>query len=330
MKTVSTKIASRPPTIPDQSTRVIPLAELVKFIPEEKVWLDGLKTVNTRRAYQRDVAHFILLLGFASSDDLYSADHRAVTYWEKHLREVEGLEASTIRRRLSALSSLFMHLVDQGVTKINPVREIKRPAIDRSEGKTLAFSREEARKILDAPDSTTLMGLRDRAILSVGFQAGLRREEIANLAVDALHKNRGFEAIWVKRKRKRNRQSLTINPQTASRIQDYLFAAGHGEDRKGALFRPVRNNSTKADPRRNLNPNGIDRILRKYAKQAVGVETGYSAHSMRTTFATIALENEAKIEEVQRAMGHADISTTRLYDRRGHNPEKAASFFANY
>ena len=306
------------------------LADLVKFIPEEKVWLDGLKTENTRRAYQRDVAHFIFLLGFSSSDDLYSADHRAVTYWEKYLRETEGLEASTIRRRLSALSSLFTHLVDQGVTKINPVREIKRPALDRSEGKTLAFSREEARKILDAPDSTTLMGLRDRAILSVGFQAGLRREEIANLAVDALHKNRGFDAIWVKRKRKRNRQSLTINPQTANRIQDYLFAAGHAEDRKGALFRPVRNNSANANPRRNMNPNGIDRILRKYAEQAVGIKTGYSAHSMRATFATIALENDAKIEEVQRAMGHADISTTRLYDRRGHNPEKAASFFANY
>ena len=50
---------------------------------------------------------------------------------------------------------------------------------------------------------------------------------------------------------------------------------------------------------------------------------------MRTTFATTALENEADIEEAQSAMGHADISTTKLYDRRRHNPEKAAAYFAN-
>jgi integrase len=203
--------------------------------------------------------------------------------------------------------------------------------LDRSEGKTLAFSPKEARRILDEPDASTLMGRRDRAILSVGFQAGFRREEIAHLQVDSLHKNRGLDALWVKRKRKRNRQSVTIHPQTASRIRDYLDAAGHGDDLYGPLFRPVRTNGRgNADLRRTLHPDAIDRILRKYARLALGVKTGYSAHSMRTTFATTALENNANIEEVQYAMGHADVSTTRLYDRRRHNPEKAAAFFANY
>ena len=57
---------------------------------------------------------------------------------------------------------------------------------------------------------------------------------------------------------------------------------------------------------------------------------GYSAHSMRAKFITTALENGCSLEDVQRAAGHADPSTTKLYDRRGHNPEKSASFFANY
>lgn len=304
---------------------------MLELIPEEQVWLDGLKTANTRRAYRLDVSHFASVLGISSSEELYAADHRAVTYWEKYLREHEKLEPSTIRRRLSALSSLFTHLVDYGDVKINPVREIKRPELDRSEGKTLAFSRQEARKILDSPDAASVLGLRDRAILSIGFQVGLRREEIANLRVDSLHKNRGLDALWVKRKRKRNRQSVTINPQTASRIRHYLQTAGHGEDSSGPLFRPVtKSGRGGADLRRSLHPDGIDRILRKYARLALDVTSGYSAHSMRTTFATTALENAATIEEVQYAMGHADVSTTKLYDRRGHNPEKAAAFFASY
>jgi integrase len=57
---------------------------------------------------------------------------------------------------------------------------------------------------------------------------------------------------------------------------------------------------------------------------------GYSAHSMRATFITMALENGAQLEDVQKAAGHRDPGTTKLYDRRGHNPEKAASFFATF
>jgi integrase/recombinase XerD len=57
---------------------------------------------------------------------------------------------------------------------------------------------------------------------------------------------------------------------------------------------------------------------------------GYSVHSMRATFITTVLKNGATLEDVQKAAGHADPSTTKLYDRRGYNPEKAASFFATY
>jgi integrase len=61
-----------------------------------------------------------------------------------------------------------------------------------------------------------------------------------------------------------------------------------------------------------------------------GAMHGYSAHSMRATFITTALENGAQLEDVQKAAGHRDPGTTKLYDRRGYNPEKAASFFATY
>ena len=69
--------------------------------------------------------------------------------------------------------------------------------------------------------------------------------------------------------------------------------------------------------------------MRKYAAK-IGLERGYSAHLMRATFITTALENGAQLEDVQKAAGHRDPSTTKLYDRRHYNPEKAASFFATY
>ena len=111
--------------------------DLVALVPEEKVWLASLKSRRTRRAYENDVRQFIATVGIESPDELYRADHKAVTLWQRDMREEETLEATTIRRRLSALSSLFTHLVNHGVAGENPVR----PRIERRQGKTLAFSK---------------------------------------------------------------------------------------------------------------------------------------------------------------------------------------------
>jgi integrase/recombinase XerD len=92
--------------------------------------------------------------------------------------------------------------------------------------------------MLDTPSEDTLAGLRDRAILSVGLQVGLRRAEIAALTVGDLHQNRGYDSLRVMRKGGR-RDALAINPQTAARLRAYLEAPEHGADTDGPLFRPL-------------------------------------------------------------------------------------------
>ncbi len=311
-------------TRPGQLAHLERLAE----IPEEEVWLASQKSARTRRAYRLDVAHFMRTLGITTPDQLRQVDHRAVIAWERIMREEERAAASTVRRRLAALSSLFKHLVRHGAAHRNPVADVARPSINREEGSTLAFSKAQARKLLDAPAEDTLAGLRDRAILSVGLQVGLRRAEIAGLRVDDLHQNRGFDALRLTRKGGR-RDALAINLQAAQRIRAYLALAGHGSDHAGPLFRPLRGNAKPHNPAGQLDPDAIDRMVRKHAA-TIGLPRGYSAHSMRATFITTALENGAQLEDVQKAAGHRDPSTTKLYDRRGYNPERAASFFAIY
>jgi integrase/recombinase XerD len=305
-----------------------PTLAALAAIPEEEIWLAKQKSPRTRRAYRQDVEHFMKVIRIASRDDLRSVDHKAVIAWERYMRETERSQASTIRRRLAALSSLFRHLVSHGYAAKNPVTEVERPTINREEGSTLAFSKAQARKILDAPSPETVEGLRDRAILSIGLQVGLRRAEIASLKVSDLHENRGFDSLKVIRKGNR-KDALAINPQTAQRIKAYLELAGHGDDSGGPLLRPLHHNRHSKDIQRGMSPDAVDRVLRKYATR-LGLSRGYSAHSMRATFITTALENGASLEDVQKAAGHRDPSTTKLYDRRGYNPEKSASFFATY
>jgi integrase/recombinase XerD len=319
-----------PPAVLPQNTDVGPVStiEALAEIPEEEIWLAKQKSKRTRRAYKQDVEHFMRTLRIRSSDELRRADHRAVIAWERIMREVDKAAASTIRRRLAALSSLMKHLTRHGHLEKNHVAEVERPAINREEGTTLAFSQAQARKILDNPDENTIEGLRDRAILSVGLQVGLRRAEIAALEVGDLHQNRGFDSLRITRKGGR-RDALAIHPQSAQRIRAYLEAAGHGSDLEGPLFRPLSKNRKQQDTRRAMHPDAIDRVLRKHAR-AIGLERGYSAHSMRATFITTTLENGASLEEVHKAAGHRDPGTTKLYDRRSYNPEKSASFRANY
>jgi integrase/recombinase XerD len=296
-------------------------------VSEEEIWLGRRRSERTRRAYRSDVDDFTATLGIKTREELRKTNPAAVLAW---LAAMEKREESprTIRRRLAALSSLFKHLVAAQVVRVNPVREIERPPVDRAHGTTLAFSSKEARRILDTPDSSSLGGLRDRAILSVGFQVGLRRSEIASLCVRDFHTNSGYRSLRYFRKGNLA-LSVSINPQAVQRIEAYLSLAGHAGDDDGPLFRPIRGNQHQSDPCRHLASLEIDRILRKHAR-AAGLGRGYSAHSMRATFITTALANGANLEDVQRDVGHAEPSTTKLYDRRGHDPARSASFFAIY
>ena len=140
--------------IPHCVSAIAVLAE----IPEEEIWLSKQKSAQTRRAYRLDVLHFMRTLSIAGPEELRLADHKAVIAWERYMREVERVASSTIRRRLAALSSLYKHLVRHGYAARNPVGEVERPAINRDEGATAAFSKAQARKLLDLPGEDTISG----------------------------------------------------------------------------------------------------------------------------------------------------------------------------
>ena len=302
--------------------------ELLARLPAEDVWLESLNSERTRRAYRLDVADFIATLDITERDELYAVTPAAVLAWKKSLK-ARNLKPRTVRRKLSALSSLFKHLVNEQVLRHNPVREVARPGVDRTKGETSAFSQEQARKLLDAPPDDTLAGLRDRAILSVGLQTGARRAEIAMMSVGSIHPHRGLTCIRYVRKGGTTHR-VPINPQTERRINAYLDMAGHGDDPEAPLFLPLRGNDKTTNPYRQVSPDLIDKVLRRWVKKALGYTRGFSAHSMRSTFITRTLEQGCSLEQVQKDVGHAHPSTTQLYDHRDEDPEKSATFFATY
>jgi hypothetical protein len=118
--------------------------EQLADIPEETIWLQKQNRACTRWAHRPDVQHFVKTLGITTPAELRQADHKAVIAWERFMRETGHAAASTIPPRLAALSSLYKHLVRHGNAARNPIGEAERPAINRDEGATLAFSKAPA------------------------------------------------------------------------------------------------------------------------------------------------------------------------------------------
>ncbi len=199
----------------DSPGALSPIAQFAD-IPEEEIWLAKQKSTRTRRAYKLDVQHLMRTLHITSYEELRKVDHRAVIAWERIMREINEAEPSTISRRLEALSSLFKRLKRHHHVEFNPVAEAERPAINRREGSTLAFSKADAAKLLNTPAEDTIEGLRDRAILSVGLQVGLRRAEIATLSLEDMHQNRDFDSLRIVRKGGRRNASAPISTRPST------------------------------------------------------------------------------------------------------------------
>ena len=300
-------------------------------VPPEFEWFANISNKATRRAYETAISDFMRFAGIRRPEDFRIVTRAHVIKWRDDLalrtdRDGNKLEGSTIRHRLAALSSLFEYLCDKNAVTHNPVKGVKRPRAETSEGKTPAIGDHQARELLGIPDADTLKAKRDRAILSTLLYHALRREELCKLKVrDFKHERRGVAHLRVSGKGGKTRY-LPLHPATSGLIHDYLEAAGHGMDENGALFRPIRNNRTgRLDQA--VTPDGVYKLVRAYAA-ALGLDIG--AHALRATAATNALDHQADIAKVQEWLGHANIATTRLYDHRKTRPEDSPTFKVAY
>ncbi|HJU27665.1 MAG TPA: tyrosine-type recombinase/integrase [Candidatus Binataceae bacterium] len=299
-------------------------------VPPELEWLANLTNPKTRRAYKIDVEEFIAFAGLRGIAELRTITRAHVIAWRKDL-EKRALAPSSIRRKLSALSALFDYLCERNAVAGNPVDGVKRPAANGNEGSTPALGDAQARKLLDAPPADTLKGARDRAILATLLYHGMRREELCRLRVRDIQSRQGVVHFRVKGKRDKVR-FVPAHAMAQRLIEQYLALAGHGADTAGPLFRPVTNNRT-GELDRALDPASVYRnIVVKYGRETgVSAEVnGLCVHSLRATAATNALSHEADIAKVQEWLGHANVSTTRLYDRRKTRPEDSPTFRVRY
>jgi integrase/recombinase XerC len=219
-----------------------------------------------------------------------------------------GYSKATIARKLASLRSFYKYLVRIGHLEASPLAVIRTPRQDRRLPQCLDIQQVSA--LLEAPDASTLLGARDKAILETIYSSGLRISELVALNIEDL--DEFSEALRIRGKGKKERL-VPLGNKAAQAIADYLHrrngsttltAGGSASSRHGAIF------VNKSG--RRLSDRSIRRKLIRYL-QIAGISAHVSPHTLRHSFATHMLNAGADLRSVQEILGHASLSTTQIY-----------------
>jgi len=213
-----------------------------------------------------------------------------------------GLSAATIRRHVSAVRTYFAFLLGEGVVREDPSDRLEGPRIGRSLPDTLTVPEVEA--ILAAPSIDDRLGWRDRALLELGYGAGLRVSELCGLGLTDLVLTESLVRVVGKGSKER---VVPIGRGVHNAVSVYLHTVRPELDRGGSRQRVFLNH--RGAP---LSRVGAWGIVKRAAARA-GIGKAVTPHTLRHSFATHLLEGGADLRAVQEMLGHADLSTTQIY-----------------
>lgn len=218
---------------------------------------------------------------------------------------------SSIARKVAAIKSFYYYLVEARVLASNPTLEIEPPRVTKQPPHVL--TEEQVTMLLAAPTDPTPKGLRDRALLQVMYATGIRVTELVTLDV----RDVDLEAGVVKVGKGARERSLTLSESARTALREYLEKGRHTYGvpaEEGPLFVNPRGGG--------LTRQGVWLILKQYVR-AAGIDTQVAPHALRHSFAAHRLAHGTSIQDVQRMLGHAHLSTTQVYNRGQSIPQLA-------
>ncbi|MEO5345984.1 MAG: site-specific tyrosine recombinase XerD [Magnetococcus sp. YQC-9] len=256
---------------------------------------------HTITAYRNDLEPFLAFL-HARATNLLSATRDDLSFWLADLDE-RGLATSSVARKLSAIRSLFRHLVERGVRVEDPSRLLAAPRKRRLLPKVL--DEQEVEELLAAPDRSTPLGLRDAAMLETLYATGMRVSELVTIGTLDLNTQAGFFRVIGKGDKERitlvGERALTLIDHYVCQVRPVLM---EGCKPSRALFVTARG---EAMTRQNF-----WYLIRRHAAMA-GIIKQISPHGLRHSFATHLVKHGADLRGVQMLLGHADVATTEIY-----------------
>ena len=148
------------------------LLKAIKEVPEKLLWKANFNSDNSIETYDKAIYSFLSFIGVSAPEQLRDIEHGHVIAFKKYLQNL-GHSPRTINNRLSAIPSLFNHLIDKQIVKINVAQGVRRMPVNSDRVEAKVMTPHEVRKMLDSPDAERLNGIRDKAILATLFLYGV-------------------------------------------------------------------------------------------------------------------------------------------------------------
>lgn len=268
----------------------------------------NIRNRNTRLAYARAVGGFFEWCDVRGLR-LETIEPVVIAAYVEQLQK--SLAAPSVKQNLAAIRMLFDWLVVGQIVPFNPASSVRGPRHVVKRGKTPVLTADQARKLLDSIDTTTLVGLRDRALIGVMVYSFARVGAVVVMRVeDYFQSGKRWQVRLHEKGGKRHEVPAHHNAEAY--LDAYLEAAGIGDDKKSPLFRSVDSHRRLTD--RPMHRLDVLRMIKRRAKSADLPETT-CCHTFRATGITAYLENGGTIENAQAIAAHESPRTTKLYDR---------------
>lgn len=274
------------------------LAEYIIYLKIER----GL-SANTVTSYKRDIEKYLTFLTEKKITQLDEVSRFEILDFLQTLRQ-SGAADNSIIRMVSSLRKFHQYLKRESIVSDDPMQLIDTP----KKASTLpkAISPQAVEQLLEAPDTTTPLGVRDRAILELMYATGLRISELVNLKLSDMHLTMGFIQTMGKGEKER---IIPLGEIASQWLDHYLDGARvYLQDQSAETSEYVFLNSRG----KGLSRQGVWKKVKQLALEA-GIDQNVTPHTLRHSFATHLLENGADLRMVQELLGHADISTTQIY-----------------
>ena len=238
------------------------------------------------------------LRNFLQAKDALKIDRLDIRKYLVFLKS-KNLKKQTVSRKLSTFRSFFSFLLREGHLNSSPLAGISSPKKERR--LPIFLDVNEVAKLVESPEKTSLLGLRDRAILETLYSTGMRVSELVGLNIGRVDFIAGIVKVYGKGKKER---LAPIGDKALRAIRDYLAKETSGKKDTRALFL---NKNYKR-----LTCRGVQNLVNKYI-QRISLKEKISPHTFRHSFATHLLDKGADLRSIQELLGHASLSTTQIY-----------------
>lgn len=269
------------------------LQKFLEYLAVEKGLAD-----NTVDSYRRDLTRYLTAMKGKEPDAVSQPD---IVSFLASLTSM-GISPASAARNLAAIRGFHKYLVTDGLARTDPTVNLETPRGWKRLPRTLSAA--DVDSLLIQPDSSTPLGMRDKAMLELLYATGLRVSELVGLRLRNINLERGFLIVLGKGSKER---AVPIGEEALATLKDYLSAARNvllkGGDSDAVFISSRRRGMTRQM--------FWDRVKFYAAKAGIGRKV--SPHTLRHSFATHLLDNGADLRAVQSMLGHSDISTTQIY-----------------